>query len=757
MRRGLVSVAVWFAVAVVLRSLDFFRVFVGDGEVVFAAGDAFYHARRAWASFLDFPALLRFDPCINHPDGAFIPHPPLLDWGTAAIARLFGDGPVAFEWTAAWIPVLLASAAVFPIHALGRLCFDARVGWLAAAIYAALPICINYGQLGNFDHHAPAGLIGALLVWLYARHLTGDGDDPRALRIAAALVVARLAMLLSWTGSLLYLLPGEAALMVFVAERRDPGQLRRFAGFALLTGVVALALAIGLRPATDPQPFTAVEFSRLHGLIYLCLGALAFLQAGYLSRDASGGVARGRWVLVGLGSGIALVAFALAGVRDAFVEGLAFLAADDGYTETVVEQLPLFFGEGEYSFAIAHARMGAFAYLIPLVPIVYFQLGRDAREIDGSAARWPLAIYLGGFGLLMSFLAFGQVRYAHDLAPLGCVAFAWCCVRAARFVASRVGDRPGIGVLATAIAVVLWLPSIPGFFAPVTGLLWHGVKGDLDEIDRALLSVAGSQLRFAQLVESETPDAAQCLPTAGEGPELGILAHVGLGHALHYSGSRATPADPFGPYIGRQNFAAVEAFFAARREERAVEIADQLRTPFIATAADALERSPLSMARRLHENDGSFADGVPALGRFRLVNEGPVGGSAMEGLFGGEDEHYAPYKLFERVPGAELHLATSGGEFVTVELPLKTPSGRRLIYRTAVQANAGGVARLRVPYASPRDRTRIGIRQRVERVTPLGAYAVESGGRRYRVYVTEDDVRAGRRLDVASFPSRTLE
>ncbi|MDP6977096.1 MAG: glycosyltransferase family 39 protein [Myxococcota bacterium] len=747
------GVFAWFVAAVVARVLDFYRVFVGDGEVVFAAGDAFYHARRAQATFESFPSLLRFDPCINFPDGAWIPHPPLLDWGTAAIARMFGETPIAFEWTAAWVPVLLSSLAVFPIHALGRACFDARVGRLAAAIYAALPICINYGQLGNFDHHALAGLVGAWLVVLYARGTQASDDPAVGVRLTTVLVLARLAMLLSWTGSLLYLLPGEAALMIFVAERRDAKRLRTFAWGALATGGFGWALASGLRPDTDLRPFTAVEFSYLHGLIYFALGVLGLLYAGFVSRVASLSPNRGRRVLVALGFVIALAALAIPGVRNALVEGLGFLSAADGYTETVVEQLPLFFGEGEYSFAIAHARMGGFAYLLPLVPIAFFVLGR-------RPGAGPSSAYLVGWSLLLCFLAFGQVRYAHDLAPVGCVAFAWWMVRVAERVGTRLRTEARAGVatsvVAYGIAVVLLLPTIPGFYGPVVGLLWHGVRGDLEQIDRALLSVAGSQHRFGQLVADSTPAEGRC-SEHGEGkPGYGVVSHIGLGHALHYSGGRATPADPFGPYVGRENFASVQAFFDETREGRAVEILAGLASPYVATAADALERKPVAMGRRLHEHDGSFAEGVPALGRFRLVTEGPVGGQAMDELFGGTSEGFAPYKLFERVAGAELRVETEGGGLVTAELPLKTPSGRRFLYRVAVKANAKGVARFRVPYANPADRPRIRLADRVERVTALGPYAVEVAGTRYRVHVGEDDVRQGRSLAVSQFPSRTV-
>ena len=59
--------------------------------VVFAIGDAYYHAHRALVSFVDFPRFLAFDPCLNWPDGAAVPYPPLFDLVSAGLARVFSD------------------------------------------------------------------------------------------------------------------------------------------------------------------------------------------------------------------------------------------------------------------------------------------------------------------------------------------------------------------------------------------------------------------------------------------------------------------------------------------------------------------------------------------------------------------------------------------------------------------------------------------------------------------------------------------
>ena len=732
-----------FALAVGARSLDYGRVLLPDGEVIFAVGDAFYHARRALFSFLQFPDLLLFDPCINYPDGARIPHPPLLDWLTAAIARGFGQEIAIFERVAAWIPVLLTSAAVVPIAALGARLATRNVGLLAAALYGLLPICINYGQLGNFDHHAPAGLLGACLVLLYVKTLDLAALGQPLARVVAGLVLLRLLMMLTWSGSLLYLLPGDAALVLVAAWSRDRALLRAAAMSSGATALFAWPIVATLSEGAA-HAFIGVELSFFHVLIYAACALLctAHSRVLWLRPQASGRSSLN--LLIALAIPIACVSLLLPGVLAGLASALGFLAASDGYTETVVEQLPIFWGNGDFSLAIAHLRMGWFVYLIPVVPIAFLRLLQPARP--GYAGH-----FLVGWSMLFGLLAVRQVRYGHDFAPVGCVGFAILIFAAAEALSVRL-KRPAIrGTLAALLAGALLLPTVPGFYAPIVNFVWHEMRGDLARGDRALLSVAGSQLRFAQLVRRATDASGLCAMDAVTVPEYGVLAHVGLGHALHYSGLRATPADPFGPYIGRTNFAAVHDFMHVQVEARAAAIMRRLKTRYVATAANAVPAPRLSMAHRLHENDGSFVVGSPHLGRFRLVTEGPRGGMAMSQLFGDEREKSSPYKLFELVPGATIELQTEPHAQVTAELPVKTPAGRRFSYRATTRADAKGRARIRVPYANPKNRPRSKLAERVEQLEVLGPYRVRVGDREFRVHISETEIQSGSTIRARDF------
>ncbi len=732
------------AVAALARALGSERVFLEDGSVAFAAGDAFYHARRALYSFHHFPELLLFDPCINYPQGARIPHPPLLDWGTAAFARLFTSSTSGFERIAAWLPVVLGALATLPIASLGRRLRGPFTGLGAATIYALLPICINYGRVGNFDHHAPAGLIGACLLLLYTMALEPDRRGRALFGPMLGLVVARLAMLLCWHGSLLYLLPGEAALVLAGALRRQPDRLIAQGLGSIATAGLALPMAWLLNPPTGDgdAALLASEFSLLHVLIFAAAGLICLLQRFAIERlgiESNRGAAL---CLVGLGTVTAAGVLAIPGVLSGLLPALSFITATDGYTETVVEQLPIFFAAGELSLGAAHAHMGLYVYLVVGVPFAYAYL------IERRAARAdPRALFLAVWSLLLGYLAYQQVRYVHDYAPAGCVGFALLLGAAGRRI-SATGIAAGHGgLIALALGAICLAPAVSLYHAPAAALAWRGLRGALDGSDRALLSIAGTQVRFAQLVHRTTDAVGTCAGPGGGSPEYGVLAHVGLGHVIHHVAERATPADPFGPYIGPGNFAAVARFMQSADEETGFEIARDLNARYVATAAEAIPNPEHSLAARLHADDGSARGARPHLEHFRLITEGPAGGIPMAAIFGAERQSGAPYKLFEIVPGAVLEIQAPPGGRATVELTLRTPTGRQLVHRAVGTAGADGIARVRVPYSS---RAQRGGAAMVDRVHPVGLHRVRAGGREWRVRVPEGLIQSGGTLRIPS-------
>ena len=235
------------------RSLGPERIFPGDGTVIFSLGDAFYHARRAFVSFEQFPRVLLFDPYLNFPQGAFVPWPPLYDLALGGMARLFGSTQSAFERVAAWAPVALGVLTLAPVYAAGRLVASRAAGVGAALLFAVLPATVLYSNVGNADHHAAQAFLGASVLALSLRAVS---EEPRPRASVgwtfAVLAVFRAALLLTWPGSLVYLALTEGCLVAagVLAGRREilVGEAWSAAASAVLVlpAVVSFVLLVGV-------------------------------------------------------------------------------------------------------------------------------------------------------------------------------------------------------------------------------------------------------------------------------------------------------------------------------------------------------------------------------------------------------------------------------------------------------------------------------------------------------------------------------
>lgn len=717
----LLGMAVLFALA--LRSVGLEKVFPGDGTVVFALGDAFYHARRALFSFEQLPKVLLWDSYLNFPQGAFVPWPPFYDLALAAIARLFGSSQAVFEHVAAWAPVALGTLTLWPVHAAGRRMGGRGVGVTAALLFALFPATILYSNVGNADHHAAQALIGAMVLALCLAIVSPAQEDAALLsRRFAALALVRAALLLTWSGSLIYLALTEGCLLLagVLGARRD--LLAGEAASALVTAAIVLPVVL-VSGTPVGGPFSAIEISRLHVLLLAAVAIVALgvraLEHHWPSRSA--GLRLGRAIALGLP--VLALLLAATGALGELGLGFDYVAKTDAYEGRNLEQYPLFSFAGGFSDALARRTLGLFSYLVPVAPLAALWRARERtlREPALVLAAWSAG--LGALALL-------QVRFANDYAPAGSVAFALLLATPAHAMARPVGRRA-----ATLLAGVLGLCLL----LPVLGLHLRGaaatllvLRGSAEGTDRALLTYEGAMLRFAEAVRRATPDTAG-FDDPSAAPEYGILAYPGIGHVLHYVARRATPADNFGPYIGADGYAAVGAFFGLRSEADALAEAERLRARYVVTT-DYGGPVPWTLVNRLHRGDGSAAGDAPAFGRFRLVTEGPAGGRAIGEQFGrGIRPGGAPYKLFEIVPGAQIEAHAPAGTSVAAEVLVRAPTGRLFTWRATTEAGDDGVARLRLPYATD---TQAPAR-------PTRPYRVTVGGVARAVVVPENAVMAG--------------
>ena len=724
MRPQLVA-ACLFATAcltVAVRSLNAISVFV-DGEVYLAVWDASYHARRALYSFLEFPRILWFDPYLAHPGGAAVPMPPLYDWLIAAVARIFGDDVPTFERVAAWWSPAMAALTLLPLYGIAHLLGRRGAGIAAALLFALLPASALTSRLGNPDHHAALGL----LVVLYAgssallaqRHAKGE----RLASALLALAAARAALLLSWSGSLLYLAVGEVALLLVGLLSARTTLLSAQALSALISGL-AVAPWVAAGSAVLAAPLSATTLSWLHVLallgVALVAQGLARLERARPARSAGSRLARAA-LCTALPAAALLL---LPGVRESLAPGLAFVTKSNRWGQAVVEQSPLFPWMPGARGDRAAGLYGVWAYAIPLAPLAYLWCAGDRAS---WGARLLLAIWTG----VVAALTVSQVRFCSDFAPLGCLGFALLLEALQRRLSPRVGRLPSLALPCALALALLWPALAQSYTPPVRKLVAH--LEDAEGLRDPVFFYGGPTfVRFCKLVRSVTPETSGFLdPT--QRPEYGILLKPPLGHAMHYAGRRATPADGFGPYLDPAKSRLAHLFLSLSSEREARRIAERLDARYVVTHDNHTLRPGVFM-HLLHRLDGSRRDGSERAEHFRLIAEAPWGAKALTSSFpNGLSQPVVPYKLFERVEGALIEAHAPPGTPFSLELEIQTNTGRRFRYRAATQTDASGRAQLRVPYDTEGDgptralgpyRARLGER---ERALSVRAAAVQEG------------------------------
>ncbi len=727
--RAALLLAAVFCLALLIRSLGFEHVLF-DEMVLFAPGDAMYHLRRSFYTFVNFPAVLVWDPYINFPDGAPVPWAPLFDFGLGAIARLIANDQSGFERVAAWVPPVLGALTVIPVYGAARRVAPQTVALGAAVVFALIPISVNYSRVGNPDHHVAVALIGAYLLWLCMIVVDPRTDDRVLRRSIPLLVLARVALMATWHGNLLYLVVFESAILFAIAFTERIA-LARAELWSTLATALLLVPVLAVLPTPTQGAYSSISLSRLHWIALVTPAIASGVVIFRASRSpASSTPVRLAW-MVGSVLGFWLIVFAFPEPREGLIPALQFGSMSDGVGTITPEQYPLFpiFGnEVQRSPTLPWAN---FYWLIPVAPIALLFLFRKRAE---RPAAWVLAWWCTAFG----GLAIAQRRYGNDLSPAAAIAFALLFAGVARGVAARIGaGRIVEGGLAFAMVVGFALPAIRDVYLPraIGSLQIPFATRPVQMNPRS--TVAGSLISFAHEVREQTPETRGFVDQHAV-PAYGVIAEPNLGHVLHYVARRATATDPMWAFIGPVNWDRTEGFLATADESEALEYAEQLRGRFVVTTAS---RNMGSVVDRLHRADGRGSVRDPRLEHFRLIAEASPGTPGLRNLFERRPSGAVktiPYKLFEIVPGAVVEVRGREGEEVALSAIVTTNRNRHFEYASRARIGVDGVARIRVPYPT-RSKSATGIR---------GAYQMRVGGREERVEVDEEAVTRGRRVPV---------
>lgn len=710
---ALVAIA---ACAFALRSVGLEHVFPAPGVVVFENGDGPYHARLAHYAFSSFPRALTFDSYLAGPLGGAVPWPPGFDLVIAAAARM--TGAVAIDRVLAWSGPVLGTLAVFAVYAAARTLATAPLALVASMLYAGFGVTVAYSIVGGGDHHCWVGLLGA--VWLA---LALWFSSPRAsgwlAGLALGLAAVRALLLLSWSGSLLYVAIADGSLLLVCAATGDERRLRLL-GIGALVSAALVAPVVWSFGEISGGAFSTIMLSNLHLTIVASLGVLALAASvdARIRPDASS--PRRLAALVVAGIAIVAVLVSIGPIREQLLPALRFMTLNDAAGAGTVEQLPLFPLFGRKPLFPATVYYGAWVYALPVAPVFPLFAARDRSR---SVPALVLALWTTPF----TVLAVTQVRYGNDVGAAAAVCFALGLGAIVGRLRPRIGEA-GAYAAVFGLAIALIVPSVRDLLSNVAPTIEFlrigGARGDTMIADSR-----GTLAKFAQQVRAVTPETAG-FDGAGQ-PEYGIVSDPNIGHSLRWYARRPVAADNFWDKFPTWDLAS--GLLLLTSEDEAVEHARALRARYVVTMPSQMPAG--SLGQRLHTGDGRAGEGRPRLERLRLVTEGPRGGVPLLKPYGMRvAPGVQPYKLFEIVAGAVLVARVTPGTKVEAEVAVDTPTGRRFPYRAQAVADANGVARLRVPYAS----------ETTAPVHPSGPWRVRVGdGPERSVTVTDADVESG--------------
>jgi hypothetical protein len=262
------------------------------------------------------------------------------------------------------------------------------------------------------------------------------------------------------------------------------------------------------------------------------------------------------------------------------------------------------------------------------------------------------------------------------------------------------------------------------------------VGGEGDEIGQMLAQRESAFHECALFLRGAEPRYRLARPGLASLPRAAAV-ELFFGHAVIALGEHPVIASGFGSEL-ESHVLNARLFTLAAPEATALADAEQVQyyfacelPPYVsegyramtATAAPVGERS---LNERLMRDLGSGSPTERAVGPWRAVFE---------------PEHRGWVRVFERVPGAVLPVATSPGTPVAIQVRLECAHGHKLAWQDVGRTDAEGHLTLVLPYATADPNGE---------VRAVEDYRLQVGGNAYFVRVTEAQVRAGETLGGAA-------
>jgi 4-amino-4-deoxy-L-arabinose transferase-like glycosyltransferase len=197
------------------------------------------------------PATLYFGPLPIPPEAYYVHHPTLLPLLVTASFAALGEA----EWSARLVPVLASLCSVVILWLLLRGTVGPRAATLGAAVFAAVPMELHYGDMVDFEPVLTLWMLALLLcIWRWEH----PGGQRRWAVVGA--VFAALALWTDWPGYLLVL--SLAGWFVFFAPRGRRWFGWLLGGLVFLAGVLFLLQIRSANAAAWSDLWTALQMRR---------------------------------------------------------------------------------------------------------------------------------------------------------------------------------------------------------------------------------------------------------------------------------------------------------------------------------------------------------------------------------------------------------------------------------------------------------------------------------------------------------------
>lgn len=698
----------WF-----VRATQHRKVRVGDASHwVTTDPDSLHQLRRIEGVFQGGLPPAEFDAELSWPEGSAIPAPPYYPIVAWSLLAPFApaDAELRRTWleeSACTLPALFGvlAAIVVTLSALEL------VGLAGAAFvgvcFAVAPGAVHYACVGNGDYQSWSLLLAVLqLGGLTSVLRRGVLERSSAWRSGLALGALQGLAIGSWTPALIVLVLVDGVLALGLRVHTGKRRLAGLPGFGLalhLGALAVLAPALASSPWRTSDPWQVVNLSWFHAT-YLSAGALVFapllLKSKRFARPSY------VWIVATTLGAAALVALVFdVGPGAALREAFSWAGAENTFMAQVAESAPLV-GAGAWSKLVLY--LGYSALLAPLFAFAWVWRAWRAGRLEW--APWCAALLV--FGPLAAL----QMRFAE-------------------FVVAPIALA--VAVLCSELRTPAWLAKWPQPLLALVAAL--GALGTYFEGVRSTLERAIDAPPFTDSLAKRSARGMSNWLRANSKPGAAVMASWSYGQLIQWAAERPVVASNYGHYTGEQAFLDSFRFFGAQDSAQAEALLQRRDVRYVLVTSDLERQWPtivaaLGLADDAQQRDHSVCARLLGYGEplefVRIVRASimPDPKRAPPGV----KSPWPSGFVYERVAGAWIEAHGHAGARLDITLPLKAGEHAFRYSKSAV-ADANGVARVRIPYAT----------ERVGEVAPTGPLVVRFEGASSSLKVQREAVRNG--------------